>query len=274
MSFNIFFLFFFILYTDDPKYFELLNRIRIAAPTEENIEKLKANVINIPENLNKTNEAAITLKRKIDNNEAYLCLCSTNEEVDAINDKMIEILKPELIYAEDKEKKRKTRNKRKPKKKKKTSETAGLEEVLTIGKGARVMLRKNLNTLKGYANGSLGLVTDMKHDSKGNITKILVEFDCDKNKPDRKPVTIERITAEYEIRKNAYVKRSQFPLTLAWAITIHKCQSLSLEGIIVDLGESVFENGMVYVALSRAKQLKNVLLLDFVPSKIKCNKSI
>ena len=61
---------------------------------------------------------------------------------------------------------------------------------------------------------------------------------------------------------------------LSWAITIHKCQSLSLEGIIVDLGESIFEDGMAYVALSRAKQLKNVILLDFVPSKIKCNKDV
>lgn len=256
----------------------MLNRLRIAAPTEADIEKLYSKLIEVPIDSNKINEAAKNLKEKLENNESYLCLCSTNEQVDEINEKMINIcnIKPEIIYCEDTEQNRRLRTNKRvhSKKKKKTSETTGLEEVLKIGLNARVMLQKNLNTLKGYANGSLGTVVDIKKDSKGYVTKIFVAFDCDKNKTNTKPVKIERINADYEIRKNAFVKRSQFPLTLAWAITIHKCQSLSLEGIIVDLGESVFENGMAYVALSRARKLKNVILLDFVPNKIRCNKEV
>ena len=46
---------------------------------------------------------------------------------------------------------------------------------------------------------------------------------------------------------------------------------MSLEGIIVDLGETVFEKGMTYVALSRARDIKNVILTDFDPNIIKCN---
>lgn len=164
----------------------MLNRLRIAAPTEADIEKLYSKLIEVPIDSNKINEAAKNLKEKLENNESYLCLFSTNEQVDEINEKMINIcnIKPEIIYCEDTEQNRRLRTNKRvhSKKKKKTSETTGLEEVLKIGLNARVMLRKNLNTLKGYANGSLGTVVDIKKDSKGYFTKIFVAFDCDKNK--------------------------------------------------------------------------------------------
>lgn len=107
----------------------------MAAPTQEDIEKLYKNLANIPIDSDKINEAANILKEKLDNNESYLCLCATNEHVDTINEKLIELfnIKSEIIYAQDTEQRRKTKSSNKPKKKKKTSETAGLEEMLTIG---------------------------------------------------------------------------------------------------------------------------------------------
>ena len=65
------------------------------------------------------------------------------------------------------------------------------------------------------------------------------------------------------VMKNYYVYRTQFPLILAYAVTIHKCQGLSLDCAIVDLSEKVFADGMAYVALSRVRSLSGLHLIAF-----------
>ena len=70
--------------------------------------------------------------------------------------------------------------------------------------------------------------------------------------------------------KNFYVYREQFPLILAYAVTIHihKCQGLSLDCAIVDLSDKVFSAGMAYVALSRVRSLAGLHLSAFDPKSI------
>ena len=58
----------------------------------------------------------------------------------------------------------------------------------------------------------------------------------------------------------------KFPLILAYAVTIHKCQGLSLDCAIVDLSDEVFSAGMAYVALSRVRSLYGLYLSAFNPS--------
>ena len=65
------------------------------------------------------------------------------------------------------------------------------------------------------------------------------------------------------VMKNFYVYRKQFPLILAYAVTIHKCQGLSLDCAIVDLSDEVFSEGMAYVALSRVRSLTGLYLSAF-----------
>ena len=71
--------------------------------------------------------------------------------------------------------------------------------------------------------------------------------------------------------KYYYAYRTQFPLILAYAVTIHKCQGLSLECALIDLSDKVFADGMAYVALSRLKSMEGLHLVAFIPQSIKVN---
>ena len=68
--------------------------------------------------------------------------------------------------------------------------------------------------------------------------------------------------------KSFHIYRKQFPLILAYAVTIHKCQGLSLDCAIVDLSSKIFCAGMAYVALSRVRSLDGLHLTNFDPSSI------
>ena len=71
--------------------------------------------------------------------------------------------------------------------------------------------------------------------------------------------------------KNMYIHRKQYPLILAFAITIHKCQGLSLDTAIIDLSQEVFGDGMAYVALSRVHTLSGLHLITLDPGCIRAN---
>ena len=69
------------------------------------------------------------------------------------------------------------------------------------------------------------------------------------------PSKIEKVKSRFTVMKNFYIYKWLFPLILAYAVTIHKCQGLSLDCAIIDLSEEVFSDGMAYVALSRVRSL-------------------
>ena len=68
--------------------------------------------------------------------------------------------------------------------------------------------------------------------------------------------------------KNLYMYRSQFPLILAFAVTIHKCQGLSLDNAIIDFSDKVLNAGTAYVALSRVRTLSGLSLTSFDPKAL------
>ena len=80
---------------------------------------------------------------------------------------------------------------------------------------------------------------------------------------------LKRVTTKFEIFDKVYVIRSQFPITVAYAITIHKSQGLTLNHVLADIGSTVFTCGQAYVALSRVKSIEGLHLINFNPRSVK-----
>lgn len=142
-----------------------------------------------------------------------------------------------------------------------------LPETLHVWNGARVMMLRNTYFQSDkVCNGSIGEVIGMSD------TVITVKFENGATVEVKKEKEEIEGRSRWRDRVRECPSREQFPLTLAYAMSIHKCQSLTLEGrTLMDLGENVFEAGQGYVALSRCRTRKQVNLLALNPASLKVN---
>jgi len=123
--------------------------------------------------------------------------------------------------------------------------------VLVLKEGAKVMFTKN-NFEAGYVNGTLGVVTGFEAETGRPMVRT------------RDGRNITAIPVEWSVEDNGKLlaKLIQIPLRLAWAITVHKSQGMSLDEAVMDLSRA-FEYGQGYVALSRVRTLDGLHLLGF-----------
>lgn len=135
-------------------------------------------------------------------------------------------------------------------------------EVLVLKKGAIVMCTKN-NPKERYVNGTLGEVIDFDSFSGNPVIRTLQGAH----------ITITPL--DWSVEENGKIKGkiSQIPLRLAWAITVHKSQGMSMDSAIMDLS-SVFEYGQGYVALSRVRRMEGLYLLGYNDMSLKVHPDI
>lgn len=216
----------------DQRFIDLLNKVR------EN----RMDLITLQE-LNKRYIPGFSPEEK----EGYITLTTHNFQSQQINDSKLEKVKtkayrftadvkgefPEYSYPTDAE--------------------------LTLKVGAQVMFVKNdLASEKRYYNGKIGKITAIDDDvidvlCPGNTLPIEVE------KAEWQNAKYSLNETTQEIEEDVIGTFTQFPLKLAWAITIHKSQGLTFEKAIIDARAS-FAHGQVYVALSRCKTLEGLVL--------------
>ncbi|KAE8739488.1 hypothetical protein FOCC_FOCC015019 [Frankliniella occidentalis] len=142
----------------------------------------------------------------------------------------------------------------------------GLEPVVYLAKGSRVMLRSNLWLAAGLVNGATGTVVDIiyspdKSPPDDLPVAVMVRFDkySGPTMPDG-TVPIPTQVRGWDDNKGTHCTREQFPLALAWAITVHKAQGLTVERAVVSVGQRDFQVGLIYVAMSRVKSWEGLLL--------------
>ena len=121
--------------------------------------------------------------------------------------------------------------------------TAGLEAVLKVAVGARVMLRRNIATATGLVNGAVGTVLEIK------THHIAVQFDG-RDEPHK----LERVKSRFMVLKKLYV-------SIDPGICCH-CAQVPWSLALMDLSDQVFCPGMAYVALSRVRCLQNLHLIS------------
>jgi len=134
-------------------------------------------------------------------------------------------------------------------------------KILRIKKGAAVMCTINLDMDNGICNGSQGIIIDIIENGSEIIP--VVKFSNG---------LIKRVSQHYwQSEEYPTIAVGQYPLTLAWALTIHKIQGATLSMAEIDIGKSIFEYGQTYVALSRIQSLDGLYLSAFEPEKIRAN---
>ncbi|MFP5041202.1 helix-turn-helix domain-containing protein [Parasediminibacterium sp. JCM 36343] len=220
----------------DPQFISVLNKVRNHQMDEEAMDILKS----------RYNPSFSTRE-----NEGYITLTTHNNKAQTINQTGLEnlVAKPVAYKASIEGE---FNDKAYP-----------AEDNLQLKVGAQVMFIKNdKEKVRRYFNGKIGVITKMDNDAiyvqcKDDAEPIAVV----KEKWENIRYTLNQTTQQIE--EETIGSFTQYPLRLAWAITIHKSQGLTFEKAIIDAG-SAFAPGQVYVALSRCTSLEGLVLQSHI----------
>ena len=138
------------------------------------------------------------------------------------------------------------------------------EEALELKRGAQVMLLTN--DRKGrFVNGTIGRVSRITKAQDADGDDIVTVELPDGDEVDLSPNTWELFRFQYDSEADRIESESvgaftQYPLRLAWAVTIHKSQGKTFDRVVIDIGRGAFAHGQVYVALSRCTTFEGLVL--------------
>jgi ATP-dependent exoDNAse (exonuclease V) alpha subunit len=213
----------------DRNFIALLDRIRNNEITDEDIEILNSRVLHT---------------HTIQEDEPYITLTSTNALAASVNRYRLQQLPgKELSYHATTEGDF-------------PQQSYPTDENLVLKEGAQVMFLKNDST-KRWVNGTLGAVK--------KVTSRGIEVTVGAETYEVEPSTWERIVYSFDEEEKKIVPEvvgtfRQYPLTLAWAITIHKSQGKTFDRVVIDFGHGMFAHGQAYVALSRCRTFDGIFL--------------
>lgn len=135
------------------------------------------------------------------------------------------------------------------------------------------MLATNVDVSDGLVNGAIGEVAHTVTNNNNDVTskvyneqvgvKACQSSPYQSSYPNAVPLNKLEVVFLAKGKHGAEITRLQFPLTLAWATTIHKVQGLTLDTIVLDMKGSQFNAGQIYVALSRVKALSGLHIVNF-----------
>ncbi|MES2808468.1 MAG: AAA family ATPase [Bacteroidota bacterium] len=215
---------------NDLRFVELLDKVRVCDIHSELLEEINSR--HIPTYLPKNEDFVITLTS---NN-----FIATTENTRRLNELDYTVFKFEAnITGEFKEDRYPT------------------DKTLALKKDSQIIFIKN-DLSKRWVNGTIAKIDFISDD----IIEIRLQ--------DKSVHKIEKVTWEHRIYNYDRTKRkivselkgtfAQFPIKLAWAVTIHKSQGLTFDNVILDLGNGAFINGQVYTGLSRCRSLNGIIL--------------
>ena len=213
----------------DATFVNLLDKIRIGQIDVQDISVINRRVVGRSYNLS----------------EGVITLCSTNAIANNLNHmKLMELDGEEFVYTGIIHADYPVRN-------------LPVDECLKLKVGAQIMITKN-DSFGRWVNGTIATISKLLEDeievkmANGDLNTIgkatWEHFEYTYNKEEKK---IDKLY------KGSYV---QYPIKLAWGITIHKSQGMTFDKICVDLGRGAFSSGQTYVGLSRVKSLKGLFL--------------
>jgi hypothetical protein len=222
----------------DSHFINLLNKVRNNVLDEDAHELLK-NIYNP--------------KFEPTQNNGFITLTTHNSRADAINSESLQAInEPSFFYEATVEGEF-------------SEKMYPIDYRLEFKEGAQVMFIKNdLDKAKRFFNGKIGSIKTISN------TEIWVQCSDDEPLIKVEKYRWENITYELNSKKNLIEEDvigtfTQYPLRLAWAITIHKSQGLTFDKAIIDAGKA-FAPGQVYVALSRCRTLEGIVLLSNITS--------
>lgn len=182
--------------------------------------------------------------------DLYVTLTTTNRLADAINGRRLaQLAGKEYAYSAHSSGKLDKR-------------ALPADERLVLKENAQVMMLNN-DPEKRWVNGSIGRVVSVNR-VPGENDVIVVEF-ADKTQAVVVPYSWKLFKFSYDTAAGRLMSEPmggfvQYPMTLAWAVTIHKSQGKTFDRVIIDLGEGTFAHGQLYVALSRCTTLGGIVL--------------